>query len=70
MFEKIKDFLSNSNSNNGYKPFNMILCKNELHERICKCSCHTSPGMLHIVACCHIEKCPDCKKNINIKRKS
>lgn len=66
MLKKIKElFQANENS---YKPYNMIICANELHKKICNCECHTTKGMLHMVACCHEEKCPDCKKNLNIKK--
>lgn len=64
MFEKIKKLLKNSNV--GYKSYNMIICKNELHKRICKCSCHTNKGMQHITACCQYKVCPDCNKKLNV----
>lgn len=73
MIEKIKEIFRKSNS--GYKAYNMIIdaktitCTNSRHESTCNCSCHSHPGTLHIVACCHQEVCPDCKKEINVKKK-
>lgn len=26
----------------------------------CNCSCHQHPGMVHIMACCGVDKCPAC----------
>lgn len=66
MFKKIKKFINN---NIVYKPYNMIICKNDLHKGMCDCECHTYNGMLHIIDCCHQEKCPDCKKELNIKKR-
>ena len=36
------------------------MCMIDLNE--CQCSCHTTPGMMHVVACC--SRCPKCGKNI------
>lgn len=62
MFDKLKSLF-----NTGYKPYNMVICANKLHKKICNCSCHTTKNMSHMTACCHIEKCPDCKKELRIK---
>ena len=65
MFEKIKKLLKPNED--SYRPYNIIICKNDLHKNICDCDCHTTKGMLHIVDCCHEEKCKDCGKKLNVK---
>lgn len=65
MIEKIKEIFRTTNDN--YKPYNMIICANELHKKICHCSCHTTPNMVHIRSCCFKKTCPDCKKELNVR---
>lgn len=66
MIEMIKKIFKISQSE--FKPYNMIICNNQLHKYICNCECHENKGMLHIIDCCHQEVCPDCKKTLNINK--
>lgn len=62
MFNKLKSLF-----NTGYKPYNMVICADPLHKKVCNCSCHTHPSIVHIKACCGVQKCPTCKVELNIK---
>lgn len=64
MFEVLKKILNSKNED--YKPYNMIICKNELHKHLCDCACHKNTNMLHCAPCCSTKKCPDCQKTLNV----
>lgn len=61
MIEKIREIFKINN--NSYRPYNMVICANKLHKRICHCSSQKDCEK----NCCHIETCPDCKKQLKIK---